>query len=162
VAPQLLLFVLDGTRLSHFVARHDMDKAPVKAALFAMAAELEEKMLRHLMMDHDKIKSRFERLDLKSQKAARSLSNKKGLPDAYIAHIQNTFFPGKVQMFLATPELFSLLPFSSEAEAKNFFDFIVVLRNELAHGGWLLNVIRDATQLKEIIELTEQVIDCLR
>lgn len=151
-------FVLDGTQLSHFVARHDMDKAAVKAALFALTAELEERMLRLLIADQDRIAERFERLNSKSQKKARYLSKKKNLPDAPLAHIQNTFFPDKVQMFLATPELTSLLPFANESEAESYFEFIGRMRNELAHGGSIFNIIKDASELKSIVDLTEDVI----
>jgi hypothetical protein len=155
-------FVLDGAHLSHFVARHDMDKAPVKAALFALTAELEERMMQHLLADQKQVTARFQRLSPDQQKRARKLSIKKNLPDLPYAHIQNTYFSDKVEMFIGAPELASLLPFATESEARGFLDFIGKLRNEMAHGGSIFNVIRDASQLKNIIDLTEDVISRLR
>jgi len=164
-------FVQNEETITHIVARHDMDSPVVKTALFALTAELEQRMLLHIMADLEQIKPRFERLTADQQRNVKRLFKKELYKDILkgnedrdmsIVHVQNTYFSHKIIIFLETPELLSLLPFETKEDAQKDLNFIKDLRNELAHGGSIFNIIRDARELKNIIDVTEEIIGCLR
>ena len=150
-------FVLSGTQITHIISRHDMDNPTVKATLFALTAELESAILRLLLADQDKVAGYFSLLEGDKRKSAKSKSLKKKQPDHALAHIQNLYFSDKKEILLRSPELVALMPCESVDDLRSFFDLVVALRNELAHGGSLFNVIRDASELRVLIEDMERV-----
>jgi len=164
-------FILNGAEITHFISKDHMDSAPVKTALFAMTAEFEDLILKLLTKDLTKIKERFERLptgdtnidkanNLKNnQEAAKRCAKRKGLPNNSFAHIQSTFLSHKIDILLLDTELCEFaFPGSDHTILENNLTFISRFRNEIAHGGSIFNIVRNLTQLNDIVDLLESAI----
>jgi hypothetical protein len=153
-------FVLTRNDITHMVSFLHLDKLPMRLCLFSLLAALESAMT-DLFLETPETHLRT--LPNKQLQKARNLCQRKYGKDGLTPQrvLLCTELSDKIAMLVSSPHLFNGLPFKSKREGPGFFEQMRKLRNSVAHGASVLDILRSPKEfdsfIRQLRRVTERV-----
>lgn len=148
-------FVLTRNEITHTVSFNDMDSLPTKLCIFSLFMELENQMTM-LLKEDITISLRY--LSESRLEKARQLCTVKYKNETEDRLLLCTTFIDKANMFQRHWALAESLPFPSKREGQTFFTIVERMRNQIAHGDSIFNVLDTPASLNDFIALVRGLI----
>ncbi len=149
-------FVLTRNDITHMVSFLHLDKLPMRLCLFSLLAALESAMTDLLSESSERY---LRTLPIKQLRKATNLCQRKygkaGQTPQRI--LLCTELSDKITMLVSSPHLFNGLLFKSKREGLGFFEQMRKLRNSVAHGASVLDILRSPEEFDSFIRQLRRV-----
>jgi hypothetical protein len=155
-------FVLTRNDITHVTTFYDFDKLPMKLCLFSLCMELESLIIALFLDNYSEINEYINCLTKSRLDKAKKLCKKKYKKETPSELIFCTTFIDKKEILLKTPNLQKRLPFKSKRQNANFFSRIERVRNQIAHGDSILEILNSPKNLNTFIIDLQKTIKSLR
>ncbi len=154
-------FLLSRNELVGVVSYVHIDRDPVKLCLFALILELEAAMLRCLTRDYSRVKDyvNFLKPD-RLEKAQKLAALKRGDKNPY-AVLECTTLIDKTNIILNSGLNAMLKTAEGEIHPQRFLSRVEAVRNEIAHGGSVLRILRRPEDLLAFTGGLQRIISVL-
>lgn len=144
-------FVLSRNSLTHVVTFQDLDKLPMKLAMFSLFLQLEGLMIDHLSNVSRGIERLFKSLNLRRQDKARELCRLKYREETAKKLLLCTTFVDKKEMMKVDGLLYDLLRFPSKRKVDRFFHSVEEVRNLIAHSDSILSILESPSSMHQFL-----------
>lgn len=154
-------FLLQRNEFVGVVSYVHVDRPPLQLCLFALILELEAAMLHCLMRDRPRVTHYLSLLKADRRERAEKLARLKRRNKNPAGVLECTTLIDKTNMILKSELASSLEAARTEETPQRFLSRVEAVRNEIAHGGSVLQILRDPKDLVSFTEKLQRIISIL-